>query len=81
MLRAYVDTLWERAPPDRRLLLEAAHAQFEEAYEIGSRAKNPFVISRDEAIRAVTSAYGAARAIALSNGFPLRGAVSASRPT
>lgn len=73
MLRAYVDTLWERAPSDRRLLLEAAQAQIEEAYEIGSRAKNPFVISRDEAVRAVTSAYGAARAIALSNGFPLRG--------
>jgi len=71
MLRAYVDSLWERALADRRPLLQAAHTQIEEAYEIGSRAKNPFAISRDEAVRAVTSAYGVARAIGLSSGFPL----------
>lgn len=72
MLRAYLDSLWEHAPADRRFLLEASHSHTETTYEIGSRAKNPFVISRDEAVRAVTSCYAVARAIALANGFPLQ---------
>lgn len=77
MLRAYVDGLWVTAPLDRKTLLEAAHGQIEETYEIGSRAKNPYAVSSEEARHAVRCAFGAARAIVLTNGLPLQTAVKA----
>jgi hypothetical protein len=69
-LHAYVDELWVRSDPSRKKLLEAAHAAVDDAYELGSKAKNPVALTYDEAERAVKACYRVAHAIAFSAGFP-----------
>jgi len=75
-LHAYVDELWERSDASRKKLLEAAHAAIDDAYELGSKAKNPVALTYDEAEKAVKACYQVAHAVAFSGGFPA-GLVSA----
>ncbi len=70
-LLAHLDNLWIRAAADRKPLLEEAKAAVEEAYTLGSKAKNPLALSHEEATHAVRLVYGVARAIWLAGGFPL----------
>jgi hypothetical protein len=69
-LHAYLDQLWERAPDDRKPSLVAAHADVDIAYDLGSRAKNPFAITHDQAGQAVRSTFAVAHAITFAGGFP-----------
>jgi hypothetical protein len=67
-LRALLDNLWTRAP-ERRVLIEKANAAVEEAYVIGSKAKDPFTITHVEAETAVKDVYTVAHAICFAGGF------------
>jgi hypothetical protein len=69
-LHAYLDQLWERSNPSRKKLLEGAHRAVDDAYELGSKAKNPVALTYDEAEHAVKACYQVAHAIAFSGGFP-----------
>ena len=69
-LQAYLDQLWERAPEDRKPLLVAAHDEVDTAYELGSRAKNPFALTTEQAEHAVRSTFAVAHAITFAGGFP-----------
>jgi hypothetical protein len=69
-LHAFLDQLWERSDESRKKLLEGAHAATDEAYELGSKAKNPVALTYDEADRAVRACYQVAHAIAFSGGLP-----------
>jgi hypothetical protein len=70
-LHAYLDELWERAPEDRKTSLVAAHDEVDTAYELGSRAKNPFAVTQEQAEQAVRSTFAVAHAITFAGGFPL----------
>ena len=68
-LHVVLDDLWESAP-NRRRLLEEAHAAADLAYELGSKAKNPTAITHDEAIECLRAAFRVAHAICFAGGFP-----------
>jgi hypothetical protein len=67
-VRAVLDNLWTRSP-GRRALIEKANAAVEEAYVLGSKAKDPFAITHDEATTAVKDVYAVAHAICFAGGF------------
>ncbi len=72
MLLALIDDLWEATKDkDRRTLLEQARVDAQEAYDDGSRAKNPLAISHQQAIKVVEQTYLVAKAICFAGGFPL----------
>jgi hypothetical protein len=68
-LLAFLDDLWSRAPTDRRPLIEKALAAVDEAYDLGSKAKNPLAITYAEAEAAVKDVYAVAHAICFAGGF------------
>jgi len=72
MLHAYLDGLWSRGDATQRALIETAIQDLDLAYQLGSKAKNPLVLSLAEAELAVRKAYSVASAIALSGGFSAR---------
>ena len=51
-------------------MIEQAIAVVDDAYDLGSKAKNPFAITAEEAEVAVRHVYAIARAICFSGGFP-----------
>ena len=71
-LFAFLDGLWSRADTDHRLMIEKAIAVVDEAYDLGSKAKNPIAITAEEAQVVVRHVYTIARAICFSGGFPPR---------
>ena len=68
-LLGVLDDLWSRSPTDRKALIEQALAVVDEAYELGSKAKNPFAITHAEAETAVRDVYTVAHAICFAGGF------------
>jgi len=83
-LHAVLDGLWEQTP-NRRKMIEDAQRSADVAYELGSKAKNPLAITRDEAVEALREAYRVAHAICFAGGFPTRDqtadGTSSSAPT
>jgi hypothetical protein len=77
-LFALLDDLWSQAAPDRKLMIEKAIAVVDDAHDLGSKAKNPFAITAEEAELAVRYVYTIARAICFSGGFPPRAEAQAS---
>lgn len=69
-LHAYLDQLWSGASADKRQAIDESREALEEAYELGSKAKNPSAITNDEAERAVVLTYNVARTICFLGGFP-----------
>jgi hypothetical protein len=69
-LFAFLEDLWSQAAADRRSMIQSAIAVVDEAYDLGSKAKNPFAITSEEADRAVREVYMVAHAICFSGGFP-----------
>jgi hypothetical protein len=69
-LFAFLEDLWSRAGADRRPMIEKAIAVVDEAYDLGSKAKNPFAITYEEAETAVREVHAIAHAICFSGGFP-----------
>jgi hypothetical protein len=59
-------------------MIEKAIAVVDEAYDLGSKAKNPFAITSEEAEVAVRNVYTIARAICFAGGFPPRAEAQAS---
>lgn len=80
-LRAFLDGLWSVASdPKRKELILTAMAEVEEAYELGSKAKDPTAITYEEAIRAMKLTFSVARTIMLCGGFPIPSAVTDTPP-
>ncbi len=70
-LHACLDQLWQNAPEDRKPSLAAAHSDVDIVYELGSRAKNPFAVTHEQAEQTVKSTFAVAHAITFAGGFPL----------
>jgi hypothetical protein len=70
-LRAYIDDLWIAAPVERqRSLAKARGMGVADAWELGSKGKNPAALTFEEAQRAVVATYVVAHALCFSSGFP-----------
>lgn len=71
-LRAFLDDLWLNAQdPKRRDLLVAAMDELEEAYQLGSKAKDATQITYEEALKTLKLTFNVARTIMLCGGFPV----------
>lgn len=75
--RAFLDDLWMRTvDPRRKDLLRTAMNEVEEAYELGSKGKDPTAITYAEALRAIQLTFNVAKTIMLCGGFPIAAATA-----
>lgn len=80
-LRAFLDNLWTAATDEKRKdLIRRAMDEVEEAYDLGSKAKDPTRITYGEAVRAMQLTFNVARTIMLCGGFPLPIDAAATEP-